>query len=114
LMKWIRQNRFDNQLFFCFEVFWRRLIQNCYFLLFSLSSLITTQPKKKSCLCLIPETHLSRWALFWRPRFVLNRTTRNHQNARVCVCIYIGSFHFSFSLSSFQQLEKNLHIILPT
>jgi hypothetical protein len=48
LMKWIRQNRFDNQLFFCFEVFWRRLIQNCYFLLFSLSSLMynTTQKNK--------------------------------------------------------------------
>ncbi len=82
----------------------------------------TTQ--KNSCLCLIPETHLSRWALFWRPRFVLKPDhPQPPKRVCVCVCIYIGSFHFSFSLLSaasitHKQLEKKptyyfTHLVRP-
>jgi hypothetical protein len=111
----IRQNRFDNQLFLFISGGGSSKI---FYFLFFLSLLwCTTQPKKKSCLCLIPETHLSRWALFWRPRFVLKPDhPQPPKRVCVCVCIYIGSFHFSFSLLSaasitHKQLEKKAYIL---
>jgi hypothetical protein len=115
----IRQNRFDNQLFLFISGGGSSKI---FYFLFFLSLLwCTTQPKKISCLCLIPETHLSRWALFLASEICFKTGPPATTKTSVCVCMYIYrlvSFLFFSSLRSFHNTQtawkKNLHIILPT